>query len=78
MVADTPAHSQLPTELGVVHFGLASRTGFFSKILFMHWRKKTRKLFQVLSNFFHIPVVNCFVVAKAVRTFQGEQKRKRH
>lgn len=76
MVADTPAHSQLPTEFGVVGVGPTWR-GFLKDPLPALEGKNTKAVSSAIK-FFHIPVVNCFVVPKAVSTFQREQKRKRH
>lgn len=53
MVADTPAHSQLPTELGVVHFGLASRTFFFKDPLHALEEENTKAVSSAIKFFSH-------------------------
>lgn len=77
MVVDPPAHRQLPTELGVVHFGLTSHVIFFRDLLHAQEEENMKAISSAIK-FFHVPVVNCFVVPKAVSGFQRGQKRKGH
>lgn len=60
-----------------MHFGLTSRVVFFRDLLHALEKENTKAISSAIK-FFHLPVVNYFVVPKAVRAFQREPKRKRH